>query len=447
MPQILQKILKVSCALMIYSATAAAQTGSVSGTVVSNSGENITSALVDLVEAISPRTLAGQALLSNGTYTINNVADGTYYVRTRNARALGENYVDEVYNNVQCEPNNCPFDKATPIKVTNGAAVTAINFTLAKGGKITGRISDGMSPLPGITQPFLYNSSGDFIAAGGADQGDYTFTGLPTGTYYIGTVNNAGYVAQFYNNVTCPGRNCLPIESTPIMVTEEQTTENINFVLALGGRISGTVTNAFTGGTLTGAKILVLSLDGSTVGSDELGLDEDTFITEGIPPGTYYVKTSGTASITELFDDIACQADCTITEGTPVSVSTGQTTTVNVVLASLDESNLPDLIGNFTGVPNTDKASRPTLTVQNRGVIGSPSFAVTINQSPTRSLGRNVKVLKTQNIPALAKGSKAKVTFKLKADPKRPYLIAVVDADKEVAEKVERNNRTVQRIP
>src|SRR5436190_22648074 len=73
----------------------------------------------------------------------------------------------------------------------------------------------------------------------------YSSSGLPAGTYFARTFNSLGFVDQLYNGITCI--SCFPVTTgTPISVTVGSTTGNINFALAVGGRISGTVTNATT---------------------------------------------------------------------------------------------------------------------------------------------------------------------------------------------------------
>ena len=61
-----------------------------------------------------------------------------------------------------------------------------------------------------------------------------------------------------------------------------------------------------------------------------------TYLTTGLPAGTYYVRTLNSASFfDELYNNLPCTTGiCTVTTGTPVVVTVGATTSgVNFALA------------------------------------------------------------------------------------------------------------------
>src|SRR6185503_967721 len=93
----------------------------------------------------------------------------------------------------------------------------------------------------------VYNSSGRSVASADSDgSGHYTTSpGLPAGTYFARTSNWLGYVNELYNDITCLG--CDATNGAPIAITTGATAGGINFALAMGGRIAGTVTDAATG--------------------------------------------------------------------------------------------------------------------------------------------------------------------------------------------------------
>ena len=91
---------------------------------------------------------------------------------------------------------------------------------------------------------WIYSSSNSYVTDATTDaSGNYTSrSGLTSGTYYARTSNSLGLVDGLYNGLSCV--NCNVLSGTPIGVSTGATTPNINFALAAGGRISGTVTSA-----------------------------------------------------------------------------------------------------------------------------------------------------------------------------------------------------------
>jgi hypothetical protein len=101
----------------------------------------------------------------------------------------------------------------------------------------------------------LYTSTGQWATDGWTDAAGTWISrgGLPTGTYYAKTGNSASYVNEVYDDVTC--LNCSSTGGTPIGVTVGAVTSGIDFELALGGRISGTLTDAATGAPVSGVTV------------------------------------------------------------------------------------------------------------------------------------------------------------------------------------------------
>lgn len=128
---------------------------------------------------------------ADGTYELNGLAGGTYVVRadayTRNSNNTNRPaLLEEIYEN---QPTLATF---TPVQVTDGVTVNNINFSLAEGGTIRGRITnqaDG-TPLQGSVTLHRAASENPFIAFQALNpqaNGFYTFTiGLPPGSYKVG---------------------------------------------------------------------------------------------------------------------------------------------------------------------------------------------------------------------------------------------------------------------
>jgi hypothetical protein len=99
------------------------------------------------------------------------------------------------------------------------------------GGSISGRVTKDFDGT-GIQNVwvYVYDNSWNYVNDGGTDSsGNYTVGGLPSGSYYLQTRNNQGYIDEYYNNV----RN--QSNATLVSVTQGSNTPNINFGLTLGG--------------------------------------------------------------------------------------------------------------------------------------------------------------------------------------------------------------------
>ncbi len=263
----------------------------------------------------------------SGAYTsYSGLPSGTYYARTWNS--LG--YVDELYNDISCPSGSCTVTAGTPVSVTVGTTTTGIDSGLAAGGRISGTVTDVGTGLPlANASVSVYNSSGSFVTYAHSDSSGVYWSGLPPGTYYARTSNTLGYVDELYNDISCPGSSCTVTSGAPISVTVGTTTAGIDFGLAAGGRISGTVTDTATGVPLANVQVSIYNSSGSAVASGSTNSFGAYTSNSGLPSGTYYARTRNWLGyIEELYNDVSCPgSSCTVTTGTPISVTVGTTTT------------------------------------------------------------------------------------------------------------------------
>ena len=137
-------------------------------------------------------TTSSGVTASDGTYTVDGLAAGTYFAKTE-AVSFGTfgspNVVDELYGGLQCPTISsltpeCRVTDGTPIVVTAGATTSGIDFSLERGGGITGRITDVAGQ--GLNGIRVVAYMGDRIfGIDDADFGDYFISGLPAGTYAV----------------------------------------------------------------------------------------------------------------------------------------------------------------------------------------------------------------------------------------------------------------------
>ena len=113
---------------------------------------------------------------------------------------------------------------------------------------------------------------------------------------------------------------------TPISVTAGSTTSGINLALSPGGRILGAVTNAATSAPLKQVTVEIYNSSGALVTTAATDCSGNYVSQAGMPTGTYFARTANSREFMDkLFNNINC-VFCNPTTGTPISVTTGQTT-------------------------------------------------------------------------------------------------------------------------
>jgi hypothetical protein len=117
--------------------------------------------------------------------------------------------------------------------------------TSATAGTVSGRVTDGNAGLPAWV--YVYNSADQYSDSWYAhtdENGDYAVTDLAAGEYKVRFdadrkyTNNINYISQWYNDTSDFN------SADTVTVTASGTTANIDAVLAVGGGISGRVTDS-----------------------------------------------------------------------------------------------------------------------------------------------------------------------------------------------------------
>lgn len=261
----------------------------------------------------------------SGNYSITGLAAGTYYART--AVLANVNAIDEAHSNIPCVP--CPaITSTTPIVV--GTTTVTVNFPLAAGGSITGAVVD-QSTFVGVSSASVsvLATTGQTLKTVPADvtTGAWTATGLPTGSYLARTnlSTNLNYIPEAWNNIPC-----LPCPSTAtwtlIGVSGTTTTVGINFLLAPGGTVSGTVTDARTGAPGPNINISIYSSTGAFVKSGFADINGNYSVV-GLPTGVHYARTGfSNTYVSKLYNNILCPyTACSVLNGAALGVAQGGT--------------------------------------------------------------------------------------------------------------------------
>jgi len=279
--------------------------GSISGTVTEEgSGIPLASVYVSVYDAACS-WMSSASTDATGSYIVGGLRTGNYEVQYQH---FSGNHISEWYNDkVSC-------NSADPVSVSQGSTTSGVGAALAVGGSISGTVTtDGSgAPLAGICVT-AYKLSGFFGSswAGSAttdSSGQYTIGGLRSGDYVVQFYDCnpvRTYIAEWYDNQ--------PNSSSADLVTVAQgsDTPGINAALAVGGSISGTVTEEGTTTPIPGICVQVQGASSSFAGygfdtTDSAG----NYRVGGLPSGGYRVQfykcgSTPATHVAEWYDDKA----------------------------------------------------------------------------------------------------------------------------------------------
>lgn len=278
---------------------------------------------------------------SAGTYTVPDLAAGTYYAKTQ-LYYSNSDYRDELYQELPCPDGSCNATSGTAISVSLNATTSGIDFTLDPGGAISGEVTEAATGEPiAYASISIWDASGDLVRSGAADySGEYSLGGLDAGTYFV-TARHSDYRGELYDDLACPGgppAGCDPTTGSPVAVTFNATTSGVDLALDRLGSISGRITDADTGASIYENVIKLWDASGAFVDD---AYYSSTYSFTGLPEGTYYVTASNRDYLDEVYDNLPC-ADCDPTTGTPITV--GLSTSVTDVDFALDR------LGTISGI-------------------------------------------------------------------------------------------------
>ncbi len=138
------------------------------------------------------------------------------------------------------------FDTADSVTVTVGNTTSDVNAVLARNGNISGKVIDEAGSGIEKISVYAYDSSDNSrYHAGLTDSnGEYTVSDLPAGSYKLKffsleITDSSGnlYLKEWYND-----KQSFETADS-VAVTSGDTTSDVNVTLAVGGNISGKVTD------------------------------------------------------------------------------------------------------------------------------------------------------------------------------------------------------------
>jgi uncharacterized repeat protein (TIGR01451 family) len=333
---------------------------SISGRVVDENNNPIVGAYVT-ASTLDTHRAAGFAVTdATGDYHIEWLGAGAYQISASFAGTVTEYW-----------PNTSSYSAASPVSITAKNDKNGIDFTLRKGGTISGTVTDSSGlPLEGIRVASLPSAGGMVFGATTNKSGSFSIGGLPLGSYKVSAgpdptdpgSSNSNYSTKFFDNEL--------LGSTADLVTLSPSDLNVrlvNFVLEFGGSISGQVVDQ-NGKPITGAYIWASPFaTNNTEGNGSYTDYSGSYFVRGLPPGIYRVSAAFSGKATQYWQSAVFSA------AKPISVrALSDVPGVDFVLAS----GAPDTTNN-TGKSSSSANGRILSITTNRSSY-YPSDTVTV---------------------------------------------------------------------
>lgn len=268
--------------------------GSISGTVLDESSQPVIGILVQAFNFDDGGFVENVITDSNGNYKIRNLPGGNYKVQVFSIS--GMNFANEYYDDVAVK------DLAKAVNVTPTDETSNIDFVMTLGGSISGTVIDeNDQPIAGINVNANDVIVDSWVAGDTTDSnGDYIIESLPAGSYRVRTdANEKGFVNENYDNVIADD------QATEVDVTILNNTPDINFMLELGGTISGVIVDE-NDQPVEGIRVQAFDFSEGFWLSDGITDINGNYTIPGIPSGDYkvYADTSGTDFVGEVYDNV-----------------------------------------------------------------------------------------------------------------------------------------------
>ncbi len=251
-----------------------APAGFISGTVTMEGGAPATGGHIYVEDAEGNYLFGWSEFDVSGNYTIGAIPAGTYILHFRDFDWA----TNEYYNNTS------RYELATPVVVTAGETTANVDIELAAGGRVSGTVTmEGGAPAQGGIV-CVADEEGHCDAWSQVDEtGQYIVYGVQPGVRQVLFYGFDGAADEWFDDAARPDT------ATPVVVVAGETTTGIDAELALGGRISGTVTME-GGGPVGDGRIWFFDDEGNYTGASAWIEGGDGFYTSpGLAEGDYYV--------------------------------------------------------------------------------------------------------------------------------------------------------------
>ena len=234
---------------------------------------------------------------ANGAYEIKELVAGRYQLS-----ASKGSFVQLQYGQLR------PFEPGKPLEIANGQTVEKVDFSLPRGGIITGRILDEFgeptSDVQVMAMRYQYVQGRRQLSPSGRvgttnDIGEYRLFALPPGQYFISATyrgglsfdassdDRSGYAPTYYPN----GASIADAQRVTIGVG--QTLGDINFALSPTrlARVTGTAVDS-DGKPLVNAIVMMIQISGAMMmtSAGAQSRPDGSFSVANVAPGEYAIQ-------------------------------------------------------------------------------------------------------------------------------------------------------------
>lgn len=251
------------------------------------------------VRAISPELRENRAATTdaNGAYEIKDLAAGRYQLN-----ASKGSFVQLQYGQLR------PFEPGKPLEVANAQTVEKVDFSLPRGGIITGRIldefGDPTSDVQVLAMRYQYIQGRRQLSPAGRpamtnDIGEYRVFALPPGQYFLSATlrslnpldaasdDRSGYAPTYYPNAV----NITEAQRLTIGVGQMLSDINLALSPTRLARITGSAVDS-DGKPLAGATVIMIQVAGAAAMAVAGGQvrPDGSFSVANVSPGDYTVR-------------------------------------------------------------------------------------------------------------------------------------------------------------
>jgi uncharacterized protein YodC (DUF2158 family) len=312
---------------------------------------------VDLGHSITCQVTASN---SGGEYTIQDLPTGLYKVTFSAGEGVG-NFMTQYFNGQSSR------SEANRVSVTTGSVTSGIDAAMPAGGEITGRVINaathtGVAEV-GACAETEGNQEGCAVTNAA---GEYTISGLPSGSYRIWFHANPefGYGWAWQDDIG------------PVSVTAGSVTSGVDAETQTG-QITGRVTRAADAATLEGIGVCASSTAGARYNTEGCALTNAS--------GEYTIVGLAAGSYTVEFSAFACgQTGCAqrqnyLNQYYPEKSSYGQAESVSVTAGNTTAAINAKLVegGQITGRVTSAATHAPLASVEVCAGDTSPGCAST----------------------------------------------------------------------
>ncbi len=307
---------------------ALADAGQITGKVIDASSKAALSGFQICVKKVGQSESACTNTAPDGTYAVGGLAVGSYkvrflpaYVQISPGHYGYANYLTQYYSGHSSEAG------ADLVSVSAGAATPNIGAEMQPGAQIAGQITAADTDLPiENISACVSVPQGESNCAYSDASGNYSITGLPTGSYKVRfspDFAHREYLNQYYLDQPSKGL------AEAVQATAGSTVSGIDAALHRGGKITGTVTDSADGTPIEGITVCAENQPSGCTYTDSAG----HYSLLGLASGSYKLRFTGAYYepefetyeflnyVTQYYDGKSSSASAD-----PVAVTAGSTT-------------------------------------------------------------------------------------------------------------------------